>query len=106
MTALMDDRAGLGELRLRLLRRPVASSWYVLALLTMPVLILAVLILAVLMHASYTGWLQALFPATSFEQGLAWQTALAFALWLAVAVVICVVGRRGRPRAVGKHRRG
>ncbi len=38
------------------------------------------LLLAVLMHASYTGWLMVLFPATSFGQGLAWQTTLAAAL--------------------------
>ena len=214
MTALMEGRAGLRELRSRLLRWRVASSWYALALLTMPLLMLAVLVplsliadpafapgfqwqlfavglvagtfeeigwtgfvtprllarwrplfaglmlglvwtmwhllvdvrqnhgamdsawllqfavlylatltayrvlmtfvyahterlpLAVLMHASYTGCLLALFPATSFKQGWAWLTALAFALWLAVAVVIWVVGHRGRPRADGEHIRG
>ena len=46
------------------------------------------LLLAVLMHASYTGWLFVLFPATSFEQSLAWQTALAAALWLTVGAGI------------------
>jgi membrane protease YdiL (CAAX protease family) len=46
------------------------------------------LLLAVLMHASYTGWLIVLFPATSVTQGLVWQTAFAALLWLAVAVVI------------------
>ena len=51
------------------------------------------LLLAVLMHASFTGWLLVLFPATSFEQGLAWQTTLAAALWLTVAVVIGAFGR-------------
>ena len=50
------------------------------------------LLLAVLMHASYTGWLLALFPATSFGQGLAWQATLAAALWL-VAVVIGAFSR-------------
>lgn len=45
------------------------------------------LLLAVLMHASYTGWLLVLFPSTSFEQGLLWQTALAAGLWIVVAVV-------------------
>jgi membrane protease YdiL (CAAX protease family) len=45
------------------------------------------LLLAVLMHASYTGWLLALYPATSFGQGLAWQGALAAVLWMAVGVV-------------------
>ena len=54
------------------------------------------LLLAVLLHASYTGWLFVLFPATSFEQGLAWQTTLAAALWLVVAVVIGVFGHPWR----------
>lgn len=51
--------------------------------------------LAVLMHASYTGWLMVLFPATSFGQGLAWQTTLAAALWLMVVVVIGAFGQSG-----------
>jgi membrane protease YdiL (CAAX protease family) len=46
------------------------------------------LLLAVLMHASYTGWLVVLYPATSFRQGLLWQAAFALALWLMVAVVM------------------
>ena len=46
------------------------------------------LMLAVLMHASYTGWLLVLYPATSFEQGFTWQTAFAVSLWLVVAVVM------------------
>ena len=45
------------------------------------------LLLAVLMHASYTGWLFVLYPATSLEQALVWQTALAVALWVVVAMV-------------------
>ena len=45
------------------------------------------LLLAVLMHASYTGWLLVLFPATSFQQGLVWQTTFAAVLWLMVVVV-------------------
>ena len=57
------------------------------------------LLLAVLLHASYTGWLFVLFPATSFEQGLAWQTTLAAALWLVVAVVIGVFGHPWRAGA-------
>ena len=57
------------------------------------------LLLAVLMHASYTGWLFVLFPATSFEQGLAWQTTLAAALWLVVAVVFGVFGHPWRAGA-------
>ena len=54
------------------------------------------LLLAVLMHASYTGWLLVLYPATSFEQGLIWQTAFAAALWLVVAVVMTRFGHRER----------
>jgi membrane protease YdiL (CAAX protease family) len=50
--------------------------------------------LAMLMHASYTGWLLVLYPATSFEQGLIWQTAFAFALWLIVAVVTMLPSTR------------
>jgi membrane protease YdiL (CAAX protease family) len=45
-------------------------------------------LLAVLMHASYTGWLLVLFPATSLIQSLSWQTAFAIMLWLAVACVL------------------
>ena len=45
------------------------------------------LLLAVLMHASYTGWLLAVFPAASARQGLVWQAAFATLLWIAVAVV-------------------
>jgi hypothetical protein len=52
------------------------------------------LLLAVLMHASYTGWLFVLYPATSLEQGLVWQTGSTVALWVAVAVVM--TGRAGR----------
>ena len=48
------------------------------------------LLLAVLMHASYTGWLFVLYPATSFEQGLVWQTAFAVALWVVTATVVAV----------------
>ena len=46
------------------------------------------LLLAILMHASYTGWLLVLFPATSLTQSLSWQTAFAIMLWLAVAIVL------------------
>lgn len=63
------------------------------------------LLLAVLMHASYTGWLFVLFPATSFEQGLAWQSTLAAALWL-VVVVVGVVARPGRTSATRGLRLG
>jgi len=55
------------------------------------------LLLAILMHASYTGWLLVLYPPTSFEQGLVWQTAFAVTLWVAVAVVFAGFLRR-RPR--------
>ena len=44
--------------------------------------------LAMLMHASYTGWLVVMYPATSFEQGLVWQTSFAAVLWITVALVI------------------
>lgn len=43
---------------------------------------------AVAMHASYTGWLFVVFPASSFDQNLLWQTAFAVGLWAAVALVI------------------
>ncbi len=52
------------------------------------------LLLAVLMHASYTGWLLTLYPATSLEQGLVWQIGFALALWIVVAVA--VAGHEGR----------
>jgi membrane protease YdiL (CAAX protease family) len=45
------------------------------------------LLLAVLMHASYTGWLLALYPDTSLWQGLAWQGIFAALLWVAVIVI-------------------
>jgi membrane protease YdiL (CAAX protease family) len=45
-------------------------------------------LLAALMHASFTGWLLVLFPATSLAQSLSWQTAFAILLWLAVALVL------------------
>lgn len=46
------------------------------------------LMLAVLMHASYTGWLFVLYPATSSKQGLIWKIAFAASLWAVVAVVV------------------
>jgi hypothetical protein len=47
-------------------------------------------LLAVLMHAGYTGWLLALSPATTVEQGLLWQGIFAAALWVtALAVFAC-----------------
>lgn len=52
------------------------------------------LLLAILMHASYTGWLFVLYPVTSFEQGLVWQTALAIALWVLVGAVRVWLMRR------------
>lgn len=52
------------------------------------------LLLAVLMHASYTGWLFVLYPSTTFEQGLVWQTTFAIALWVVAAVVTTAVVRR------------
>jgi uncharacterized protein len=52
------------------------------------------LLLAALMHASYTGWVFVLYPATSFEQSLVWQIIFAVALWVVVAFV--TVGNLGR----------
>jgi hypothetical protein len=49
---------------------------------------------AVLMHASYTGWLFVLYPATSLEQGLVWQTAFAVALRVVhVQPILCFADR-------------
>jgi hypothetical protein len=44
------------------------------------------LLVAQLMHASYTGWLFILSPATS-PQDLLWQAIFAVALWVLVAIV-------------------
>ena len=60
------------------------------------------LLLALLMHASYTGWLFVLYPATSLDQGLVWQTCLTVALWIAVAVVM--TGRASRGSWLSLHR--
>jgi len=54
------------------------------------------LLLAALMHASYTGWLFVLSPATSSGQGLIWQAAFAAALWLVVAAARPSAGRGHR----------
>ena len=64
------------------------------------------LLLAVLLHGSYPGWLLALFPATSFEPGQAWQTTLAAALCLMLAVVIGARGHPGHADVDAGHRRG
>jgi hypothetical protein len=61
--------------------------------------------LAGLMHASYTGWLLVLFPATSPAQSLIWQSAFAAALWTAALIVHrCArrrpIGRRMNPAGV------
>lgn len=45
-------------------------------------------LVAMLMHASYTGWLLVLFPATSPAQNLIWQSAFAISLWCAAAAVL------------------
>jgi membrane protease YdiL (CAAX protease family) len=57
------------------------------------------LLLAVLMHASYTGCLLALYPGTSFRQGLAWQGAFAGLLWTAVAVAYARLWQSKEERA-------
>lgn len=46
------------------------------------------LLLAILMHASFTGWLLVLFPATSPTQSLYWQFAFAVILWGMVALAL------------------
>ena len=51
-----------------------------------------------LAHASYTGWLPVLYPATSSEQGLIWQTGFALVLWVAVGLVMA--GRVGHDSRV------
>jgi membrane protease YdiL (CAAX protease family) len=56
--------------------------------------------LAMLMHASYTGWLFVLYPATSSAQGLAWQSAMAAGLW---AVVVVVMRKRWHVAAVASN---
>ena len=43
---------------------------------------------AQLMHASYTGWLLTLSPATSFNQGLVWQILFAAGLWIMVILLV------------------
>lgn len=58
--------------------------------------------LSVVMHASFTGWLLVLFPATSLSQSLLWQAVFAVTLWGAVALV----RRRSEGRADRPHRRG
>jgi hypothetical protein len=55
-------------------------------------------LLAVLMHASYTGWLLAVFPATSPSQSLNWQTAYAALLWLAAAAALGNFARKANRR--------
>ena len=58
-------------------------------------------LLAVLMHASYTGWLLVLFPATALPQSLSWQTAFAIMLWLAAGLVL----RRSSPGIEAQERK-
>jgi membrane protease YdiL (CAAX protease family) len=58
------------------------------------------LLLAMLMHATFTGWLLVLFPATSLTQSLFWQSAFALTLWGMMAVVL---RSRDRPRAPGDN---
>ncbi len=56
------------------------------------------LFLAILMHASFTGWLLVLFPATSFAQSLFWQSAFALILWGMVSAVL-----RGNALRLDRH---
>ncbi len=46
------------------------------------------LLVAQLMHASYTGWLFVLSPATSSGQNMLWQTIFAASLWAIVAAIL------------------
>jgi hypothetical protein len=50
---------------------------------------------AILMHASFTGWLLVLFPATSVPQSLAWQAVFALTLWALVVALACGNGEPG-----------
>jgi uncharacterized protein len=59
------------------------------------------LLLAILMHASYTGWLFVFYPATTFEQGLIWQTLFGAGLWLTVVVLVRTQGLPLSPQAQG-----
>lgn len=63
--------------------------------------------MAILMHASFTGWLLVLFPATSLAQSLFWQSAFALALWGIVASVLrgdMLRSKEGMRRAHGAAR--
>jgi uncharacterized protein len=55
-------------------------------------------LLAVLMQAGYTGWLFALSPATTFEQGLIWQGTFAAALWVVALTATGLSWRNRSPR--------
>ncbi len=57
------------------------------------------LLLGILMHASFTGGLLVLFPATSPAQSLFWQSMLALTLWGLVMLVA-----RSKPKEVGDTR--
>jgi membrane protease YdiL (CAAX protease family) len=57
-------------------------------------------LIAILMHASYTGWLFVLYPATSFAQGLVWQSLFAASLWVVATAVIRRGDRTRSPAAV------
>jgi hypothetical protein len=57
---------------------------------------------AIVMHASFTGWLLALFPATSVPQSLAWQAAFALILWVLVVGVACKKGKPGLDKGLSR----
>lgn len=59
--------------------------------------------LAMLMHASYTSSLMALFPATTFAQGLVWQSAFAALLWIAATMVLRKSSRHRLASARTQH---
>lgn len=60
-------------------------------------------LLGILMHAGYTGSLFVLFPETSQEQSLLWQSAFAAALWLMVAVVTYLGRRKAMPEGADRN---
>lgn len=57
------------------------------------------LLLSILLHASFTGWLMVLFPATEATQSLAWQAGFAMILWLLVVAVF--MAKRASPPVLG-----
>jgi membrane protease YdiL (CAAX protease family) len=57
---------------------------------------------AIVMHASFTGWLLVLFPATSEPQSLAWQAVFGLMLWVLVVGVACRKGEPGPDKGLSR----